>query len=81
MILYILSFLILFFAEICGTLHGIYLVKGRKYMVSFLGGVSSALWCVKIIVVMNQPFSIITAFLGAYFGTLAAFNLEKKFGK
>jgi hypothetical protein len=77
--LYVLSFLILFFAEICGTLHGIYLVRGRKYMVALFGGISSALWCVKIIVIIDQPLTIITAFIGAYFGTLIAFYLEKKF--
>lgn len=78
MILYILSFLILFFAEICGTLHGIYLVRDRKYMVALFGGISSALWCVKIIVIIDQPLTIITAFIGAYFGTLIAFYVEKK---
>jgi uncharacterized membrane protein len=76
--LYILSFLILFFAEICGTLHGIYLVQNRKYMVALFGGISSALWCVKIVVVVNQPLAILTGFLGAYFGTLTAFSVEKK---
>lgn len=76
--LYLISFLLLFFAEICGTLHGIYLVKDRKYMVSLFGGISSALWCVKIVVVVNQPLAIITAFIGAYFGTLVAFSMEKK---
>ena len=79
--LYILSFVILFFSEICGTLHGIYLVQGRKYMVSFFGGLSSALWCVKIVVVINQPLTIITAFIGAYFGTLLAFCVERKLTK
>lgn len=76
--LYIISFLILFVAEICGTLHSIYLVQGRKYMVSLFGGISSALWCIKIVVVVNQPLTIITSFIGAYFGTLAAFYMEKQ---
>lgn len=76
--LYILSFLILFLSEISGTLHGIYLVRNRKYMVSLFGGISSALWCVKIVVVVNQPLTIITSFIGAYFGTLMAFYVEKK---
>lgn len=78
MLLYILSFVILFCSEICGTLHGIYLVKNRKYMVSLFGGISSALWCIKIVVVIDQPLTIITAFIGAYFGTLIAFYIEKK---
>lgn len=81
MLLYILSFVILFCAEICGTLHGIFLVKGKKFWVAFFGGISSALWCVKIVVVMNNYFTIITAFAGAYLGTLAAFYVEKKLMK
>ena len=78
MLLYIISFVILFCSEITGTLHGIYLVRGRKYLVSLFGGISSALWCVKIVVVIDQPLTIITAFIGAYFGTLVAFYVEKK---
>ena len=77
--LYIASFLLLFFAEICSTLHSIYVMKDRRYMVSLFGGISSALWCIKIVVVVNQPLAIITAFIGAYVGTLAAFYISKKF--
>lgn len=79
MILYITSFLLLFFAEICGTLHGIFLVKGKKYLVALAGGISSALWCIKIVIIVNQPLAIITAFAGAYLGTLTAFYIENKF--
>lgn len=50
-------------------------------MVALFGGISSALWCVKIVVVINQPLAIITAFIGAYLGTLAAFYVEKKIKK
>lgn len=78
MILYVISFFLLFFAEICGTLHGIFLIKGRKYLVALSSGISSALWCIKIVVIVNQPLAILTAFVGAYTGTLTAFYIEKK---
>lgn len=78
MILYILSFLILLFAEVCSTLHSLYAIAGKKHSVAFFGAISSALWCVKIVVVIDQPLTIITAFIGAYFGTLLAFYVEKK---
>lgn len=78
MILYVASFLILFFAEICSTLHSIYVVKDKKHMVALFGGISSALWCIKIVIIINQPLAIITAFVGAYLGTLVAFYIEKK---
>jgi hypothetical protein len=74
--LYILSFLILFSAEICTTLHSLYAVKYKKHGVAFFGALSSALWCLKIVVIVNQPLTIITAFIGAYVGTLCAFYLE-----
>lgn len=77
MILYIISFIILLAAEIFSTLHSIYLIKNKKYMVAFCGGVSSALWCVKIVVVVNQPLAILTGFAGAYIGTLLAMKLKK----
>lgn len=77
--LYLLSFLVLFLAEICSTLHALYAVKHKKHGVALFGSLSTALWCVKIVVVINQPFTIITAFIGAYVGTLVAFYLNKKF--
>ncbi len=80
-LIYLLSFLILFFAEICGTLHSLYAVKRSKQGVALSGAISSALWCIKIVVIVNQPVTIITAFIGAYAGTLAAFHLEKKLTK
>lgn len=77
-LIYLLSFLILFCAEICSTLHSLYAIKHNKQAVALFGAISSALWCVKIVVTVNQPLTIITAFIGAYVGTLAAFSLEKK---
>lgn len=76
--LYLLSFLILFFAEVCSTLHSLYAVKHKRHGVALFGSLSTALWCVKIVVVINQPLTIITAFIGAYIGTLFAFYLNKK---
>lgn len=80
-ILYALSFLMLFCAEICSTLHGIFLMQGKKYLVALFGGISSVLWCIKIVVVMNNYLTIITAFAGAYLGTLTAFYIGKKLNK
>jgi hypothetical protein len=77
--LYIISFVVLFCAEICSTLHSLYAVKHRKHGVALFGSLSTALWCIKIVVVIDQPLTIITAFIGAYTGTLAAFYLNKKF--
>ena len=48
-------------------------------MVSLFGGIGSALWWVKIVVVIDQPLTIITAFIGAYFGTVIAFYIGDKF--
>jgi hypothetical protein len=77
--LYLVSFLVLFFAEICSTLHSLYAVKHKKHGVALFGSLSTALWCIKIVVIINQPFTVITAFIGAYIGTLTAFYLNKKF--
>lgn len=51
--LYLLSFLILFFAEIFSTLHSLYAVKHKKHGVALFGALSTALWCLKIVVVVN----------------------------
>lgn len=77
--LYIVSFIILFCAEICSTLHTLCAVKHKKHGVAFFGSMASALWCAKIIVTIDQPKTIVTAFIGAYVGTLVAYYLEKKF--
>jgi hypothetical protein len=79
--IYLLSFIILFCAEICSTLHTLCAVKNKKHGVAFFGACSSALWCAKIVVTIDQPKTIITAFVGAYIGTLVAFYLEKKFNR
>lgn len=79
MILYILSFIILFCAEICSTLHSLCAIKNKKHGVALFGALSSALWCAKIVVTIDQPKTIITAFIGAYLGTLSAFYIDKKY--
>lgn len=77
--LYILSFLILFLAAICNTLHSLFATKGNKQGVALCEAFSTALWCIKIVVVMNQPLTILTAFVGAYVGSLVAFKMHKMF--
>jgi hypothetical protein len=76
-ILYLISFVVLYIAEIAGTLHGIFLIKDKKHFVAIFDGISSVCWCIKIIVVINQPLTIITAFIGAYMGAMSAFKIEK----
>lgn len=75
--LYIISFFTLLFAEMCSALHSLYAVKHKKHGVALFGALSTALWCVKIVVVFNQPLTIITAFIGAYIGTLIAFRIDE----
>ena len=77
--LYILSFIILFFAEICQTLHTIYVSKHKNQLAALFAALSSALWCIKIVVIINQPLTIITAFIGSWLGAIVAFKLESKF--
>lgn len=78
-LLYIISFFVLVFAELCGTMHQIYVVKNKKYMVALFDGLSSALWCIKIVVVIDQPLTITTGFIDGYVGVLIAYKLEEKF--
>lgn len=75
--LYLWSFLILFFSEMCAALHSLYVLKNKKHLVALSSAAGSALWCLKIVIVINQPATIITAFAGAYIGTLTAFHLTK----
>lgn len=78
MLLYILSFIILFIAELCGTVHYLFAIKNNKHGMALMGGLSSAFWCIKIVVIINQPFSIITGFMGAYLGTWVALIIDSK---
>lgn len=75
--LYIVSFFVLFFSEMCSALHSLYVLKNKKHLVALFSAIGSALWCLKIVVVIDQPLTIITAFAGAYMGTIAAFRLIK----
>ncbi len=79
MILYFISFLVLFLAEICSTLHSLCAVRGQKHGMALFGAISSALWCVKIVVVIDQPLTIITAFFGAYIGNLSAIKIHRRY--
>jgi hypothetical protein len=81
MLIYLVSFLILFCAEMCSTMHSLYAVKHKKHGVALFGALSTALWCVKIVIIINQPLTIITAFIGAYIGTIVAFKLHKRLDK
>jgi uncharacterized membrane protein len=76
--IYILSFLILFCAEICSNIDSLFAVRNNKNGMAIAGAFSSALWCLKIVVIVNQPLTIISAFIGAYFGALMAFYIDKK---
>lgn len=77
--LYILSVVILFFAELCQTFHSIAIINNNKQLSAITGATSSALWCLKVVVIVNQPLTIFTAFLGAYFGSICAWNIQEKF--
>lgn len=77
-IYYLISFLTLFFSEMCSALHSLYVLKDRKHLVALYSAIGSALWCLKIVLIVNQPLTIITAFTGAYIGTLVAFKITKQ---
>jgi hypothetical protein len=44
-------------------------------MAALTGAFSSALWCIKILVIANQPLTIITAFVGAYMGSMCVWKI------
>ncbi len=73
---YVISFATLFLAELCSALHSLYASKGYPQRFALCGALSSALWCVKIVVIVGTPATIITAFLGAYLGALAACRIH-----
>lgn len=76
MLIYIASFLILFTAEIMTQLHQLMTINNKKQLSALTGASGSALWCLKIVVVYNQPLTILTAFLGAYLGSLVAWKIN-----
>jgi hypothetical protein len=78
MILYLISFLVLFLAELCGNFHALATVKGKRQTAALTGAFSSVLWCLKILIITNQPLTILTGFLGAYFGSLCAWKIGIK---
>jgi hypothetical protein len=75
MILYITSFSVLFLAELCGNFHALATVGGKRQIAALTGAMSSVLWCVKIVIVTNQPMTIISGFFGAYFGGICAWKI------
>ena len=75
MILYIISFLVLFFAELCSSFHTLACVKNNFKIAALTGAFSSALCCIKILIIANQPLTIITAFAGAYLGSICAWKI------
>ena len=81
MFLYIASFLILVFAELVGILRDLYVIKHHKFAVSTLNSFSCMLWCLKIVVVVDNPYTIITAGLGGFVGSYLAFFLHNKYQK
>ena len=76
--LYIYSFVILFCAEMCGILRDFYVIRNNKIAVSLLNAIASMLWCLKVIVIVDQPSTLITAGIGAFFGAYFAFYIHKK---
>jgi hypothetical protein len=76
--MYILSFCVLFSAELLQNLHTLFTVKSNRQAAALTGAISSALWCLKILIICNQPLTIITAFVGAYLGSLCAWKIGIK---
>ncbi len=78
MLLYFISFGVLFAAELSQSFHTLATVRGQRQLAALTGALSSALWCVKILVIANQPLTILTAFTGAYVGSLCAWRIGVK---
>ena len=77
--IYLISFIVLLLAEMVSSLHSLCVMRNKKHGAALCGATGTALWCIKIVVIINQPFTIITAFIGAYIGTLIAFWFNKKY--
>jgi hypothetical protein len=76
---YLISFIVLLLAEMFSALHSLCVLKNYKHGVALFSALGTACWCIKVVVVINQPLTIVTAFIGAYVGTLIAFWINKIF--
>lgn len=75
--LYILSFFTLVLAEFFGIMRDLFTIRHHKVGTSLCNALGSMLWCIKIAIVVSDPFTIITAGLGAFTGSYLAFSMSK----
>lgn len=73
--LYLASMLVLFLAELCSNLHTLATIKNNKRMASLFSAISSTLWCMKMLIIVNKPLTLFTAFIGAYLGSICAWHI------
>ena len=78
---YVLSFVVLFLAELFGSLRDIKMMKGDKSAHALLNAICSGLWCVKIAVVVSAPITIITGFIGAFIGVVTSYWITDRLNK
>lgn len=79
--LYVISFFVLLIAECMGILRDLFVMHNNRMMVSLLNAAATMLWCLKIVIVVDNPWTIITAGLGAFIGGYMAFWLHKLIDK
>lgn len=75
---YILSFIVLFLAELSGALRDLRMLKANKWQHALFNSFSSALWCIKIAIIVSAPITIITGALGAFAGVMCSYWLNDK---
>lgn len=44
-------------------------------MASLFSAISSTLWCMKMLIIVNKPLTLFTAFIGAYLGSICAWHI------
>lgn len=77
-LLYIVSFFVLLLAETFGILRDFCVIHNKKFLAALLNSICVGLWCIKIIVVIDDPWTIITSIIGAFVGVYLAFYVNKK---
>jgi hypothetical protein len=76
--IYVFSFFLLFIAEMLGILRDLFINGKNKLVGSILNGISAMMWCMKIIIVVDNPLTIISAGIGAFIGSFSAFYIHSK---